>query len=118
MVTQEYQFCETKGKHITLLNPVTIIQTLRATPRLSFLNIFNAFTVAKECIVGRSNSWVVYAQFQEVPIAKTIPLTKRKPSAETIKLMAEGYRDSANDDLALAKEFEGLEPEIVDDNDQ
>jgi hypothetical protein len=35
-----------------------------------------------------------------------------------LKLMAEGYQDSANDDLALAKEFEGLEPEIDDDIDQ
>ena len=33
------------------------------------------------------------------------------PTAEA-KLMAEGYKDSADDDLAVAKEFEGIEPEL------
>jgi len=37
---------------------------------------------------------------------KITSLTKRKPSIKTAKLMAEGYKDSANDDLALTKEFE------------
>lgn len=117
MTTQEYQFCETKGKSITLLNPIGIVQTLISRRKLSFQNIVNFFTVAKECIVGRSDSWLVHAEFYENPIAKTIPFTKRKPSEDMLKLMAEGYQDSANDDLALAKEFEGLEPEIDDDYD-
>jgi len=118
MARQEYQLCETKGKGITLLNPVGIIQTLRVTRRLSFQNISNLVTVLKESVTGRSNSWLIHAQFQEGPIAKTIPLTKRKLSAVTVKLMAEYYRDSASDDLALAKEFEGIEPEIDDTCDQ
>lgn len=118
MTTQEYQFCETKGKHMTLLNPIAILRILRATPRLSFQNIFNVAIVTKECIKGKSNSWLIHAEFQENPILKTIPLTKRKLSEVTVKLMAEGYQDSANDDLALAKEFEGSEPQIDDDTDQ
>lgn len=112
MTAKEYQFCETKGKHLTFLNPIAIVQTLRATPRLTMQNIFNAITVTKDCIIGRSNSWVIYADFRKNPIAKITPLAKTKPSAKTAKLMAEGYKDSADDDLALAKEFEGIEPEI------
>lgn len=117
MAKREYPFCETKGKYVTF-NPVAVLQTLKATPRLSFQNIFNVFDVTKECIKGKSNSWVIYTRFQEIPIAKTIPLKKRKPSEETAKLMAKGYQDSANDDLALAKEFEGLEQEIDNECDQ
>jgi hypothetical protein len=37
---------------------------------------------------------------------------KRKPSAETRKLMEEYYRENATEDLALAKEFEGSEPPL------
>ena len=112
MTVKEYQFCETKGKHLTFLNPIAIVQTLRASPRLTMQNIFNAITVMKECIAGKSNSWVIHADFRKNPTAKIMPLTKRKPSVKTVKLMAEGYKDSADDDLALAKEFEGIEPEI------
>jgi len=116
MESQEHQFCENKGKHITILNPIGIIQTLRETRRLSFQNIVNAITVTKECIAGRSNSWVVHTQFQEIPIAKTVPFVKRKPSEEKVKLMIEYYQTSSDDDLALAKEFEGIDPPIDDDN--
>ena len=118
MESQEHQFCENKGKRITLLNPIGIIQTIKGTRKLSFQNISNVFTVTKECIVGRSDSWLVHVKFQESPIAKTIPLKKRKPSVQMQRLMAEGYQESANDDLALAKEFEGPEPEIDDECDQ
>lgn len=114
MTAKEYQFCETKGKCLTFLNPITIVQTVKARRRLSVQNILNAIIVAKECIIGRSNSWVIHADFRKNPIAKITPLTKRKPSIKTVKLMAEGYKDSADDDLALAKEFEGIEP-IIDD---
>lgn len=115
MKMQEYPFCETKGKHITLLNPIAIIQTLKMRPRLSIENIFNTIIIMKECVVGRSNSWVINTEFQEIPIAKTIPITKKKPSKATVKLLAEYYQASRNDDLALAKEFEGTEPQIDDD---
>ena len=115
MAKQEYQFCETKGKYITFLNPMAIVETLKAKPRLSFVNILNAFFVAKECIKGRSDSWVIYTRFQENPIAKTIPLTKRQLSKKSAKLMADYYQDSADDDLVLAKEFEEIEPQVDGD---
>jgi len=118
MESQEHQFCENKGKRITFLNPIGIIQTLIGIRRLSFQNIVNAFTVAKECVTGRSNSWVVHIQFQEIPIAKTVPFMKRKPSEEKVKLMVEYYQTSSGDDLALAKEFEGIDPPIDDDSSQ
>ena len=49
--------------------------------------------------------------FRKNPIAKIMSLTKREPSVKTVKLMAEGYKDSADDALALAKEFEEIEPD-------
>lgn len=112
MTKQEYRFCETKGKHLTLVNPIAIVETLIKKPRLSFENIINLFFVAKECIQSKSDSWVVKTEFHDYPIAKTIPLIKRKPSKAIARLMAEGYRASASDDLALAKEFEEIESEI------
>lgn len=118
MESPEAQVCENRGRRITLFNPIGIIQTLKGRPKLTIHNINNLFTVTKECVIGRSDSWLVRVRFQENPIEKTIPLRKRKPSERMLKLMAEGYQDSANDDLALAKEFEGLEPEIDDECDQ
>jgi hypothetical protein len=118
MESPEAQFCENRGKRITLFNPMWIIQTLKGRPRLTIQNINNLFTVTKECVIGRSDSWLVRVNFQKNPIEKTIPLKKRRPSEDMLKLMAKSYQDSANDDLALAKEFEGLESEIDDECDQ
>jgi hypothetical protein len=47
-------------------------------------------------------------------ISRTIPvkLAKRKPSKKTQEEMVEYYKKNAEEDLKLAKEFEGTEPEI------
>ena len=109
--TEEHLFCEAKGD-VVFFDMRTIIRKLLDLPNFSFNNIINAFTVAKECVLGNSDSWLVDAIFQEKPIVKTIPFAKRKPSEETTKLMIESYENSAGDDLAIAKELEGLECEI------
>jgi hypothetical protein len=116
MAKQEYPFCETEGKRITFLNPVAVVETLKAKPRLSLENILNLFFVVKECIKSKSDSWVIRTEFHEYPILKTIPLMKRKPSEEKVKLMIEYYQTSSDDDLALAKEFEGIDTPIDDES--
>jgi hypothetical protein len=112
---RESQFCETKGKYMAFFNPMAIVETLIARRRLTLENILNAVFIAKECIKGKSDSWVVYTKLRGEPIAEIISFTKRKPSKQILELMVEGYQDSADDDLALAKEFEGLEPAIDDE---
>jgi hypothetical protein len=112
MTTQELPFCEIKGKYLTFLNPLSLLLTLRATQKLSVQNFLNGFVILKECIVGKSNSWLFHAEFQTKPIVKTVPFVKKKPSEETAKLMSEYYEVSADDDLAIAKEFEEIDAEI------
>jgi|GEM_PF-6801480 len=118
MESPEAHFCENKGKRITFFNPIGILQILKGRPKLTIQTINNLFTVTKECVIGRSDSWLVRVTFQKNPIEKTIPLRKRRPSEAMLNLMVKSYEDSANDDLALAKEFEGLESEIDDECDQ
>jgi hypothetical protein len=116
-ITEERPFCETKGK-IVVFNILTIIRALKSLPHFSLDNLSNIKTVVKDCVLGKSNSWLVYADFHQKPIAKTIPLVKRKPSERIAKLMTEYYEASASDDLALAKEFEEIDAEIDLDSSQ
>jgi hypothetical protein len=116
MEKQEHPFCETEGKHITIVNPIAVFQTVLEKPPLSFENIRNLFSVVKDCIQSKSDSWIIYTKVHEYPPLKTIPLVKRKPSKEKVKLIIEYYKTSSDDDLALAKEFEGIDPPIVDEN--
>lgn len=110
-VQEEKPFCKVKGEYV-FFNLRTILQRIISSPRLSFENISNAITVAKDCWKGKSDSWLITADIQSKPIVATIPIVKRKPSEETAKLMVKCYQASANDDLALAKEFEETESEI------
>jgi hypothetical protein len=111
-ISKEQPFCEVKGRLI-LFNVLPIaFRVIKSLPNISSDNIKNAITVAKDCWKGKSNSWIINADVQPLPLALTIPMVKRKPSEKTAKLMAEYYQASANDDLALAKEFEGIESEI------
>lgn len=111
MTAQEEPFCQLKRGYL-FLNIRTILQKILSFPRLSLENISNAITVTIDCWKGKSDSWLIDADFQYAPVATIIPMSKRKPSKQTAKLMEEYYQDSADDDLALAKEFEGIESEI------
>jgi len=115
MTVQEEPFCEVKGEHVVIFNIKTIFQKILSSPRLSFENIYNAITVAKDCWKGKSDSWLVNMDLELKPIVTTIPIIKRKPSEQTVNLMIEYYQTAADDDLALAKEFEEIEPAIDDD---
>lgn len=112
-VAEERQFCEVK-RNFVIFNVLTLVHIVKLLPNLSFNNIKNAYTVARDCFSGKSNSWLVQVKFQTEPkpVMKTIPLTKNKPSRDVAKLMAKYYQASANDDLALAKEFEEFEADI------
>jgi hypothetical protein len=112
MQKQEHAFCETEGKHITILNPVAVIETLLEKPPLSFENILNLFFVVRDCIQSKSDSWIIHTKFQENPITLTVPLKKRKPSEQEVMVMTKCYEESSNDDLALAKECEGMDSDI------
>ena len=41
---------------------------------------------------------------------------KKKLSDKTLKLLAEGYEESADEDLEIAKDFEQAENELDQDN--
>ena len=41
-----------------------------------------------------------------------VKLNKKKLSRETAKLLAEGYKGNAEEDLAIAKDFEAAENEL------
>lgn len=112
MIAQEQPFCEVKGNFVLINVMLIAVRFIKALPNISSNNIKNVFTVAKDCWKNKSNSWIIDADIQSLPLVVTIPMVKRKPSKETAKLMAEYYQASANDDLALAKEFEGIESEI------
>ena len=116
-VTEEHPFCEAR-RHLIFFSLPTLIRTLKALPHLSLDNLSNIKTIAKECVLGKSNSWLVYADFQKKPVSMTVPLVKSKPSGQTVRLMTEYYEASASDDLALANEFEGFESEIDKENSQ
>ena len=115
MATREFRFCERKRKKITVFNPFELIRTLWYRRNLSINNFFNVLTVARECLQSGSDSWLIKADFKEKPIAETIPLIKKQPSNEIIELMIEGYQKSADEDVVIAKEFEGIETTIDDD---
>lgn len=115
MATLEFQFCERKRNKITILNPLELIWALRNRRKFSINNFSNVITVARECLQSRSDSWLIQADFKGKPMAEVIRFTKREPSKEIIELMIEGYQNSADEDLVIAKEFEGIETTIDDD---
>ncbi|MGA2683225.1 MAG: hypothetical protein ABSF44_15670 [Candidatus Bathyarchaeia archaeon] len=43
---------------------------------------------------------------------KSAKLNKKKNSRETTRLLAEGYKENAEEDLAIAKDFEAAENEL------
>lgn len=108
--TKEYRFCNAKGD-IVVFDMRAILKTLKSQ-KITFENIFNAFTIAKECILGKSDSWLVSADFKTIPVALTIPVRKRKLSEEEIAFMTKCYEESRKDDLALAKECEGMDSDF------
>jgi len=112
LAIQEYQFCRTKGNQIAL--PLSLGAMLKV---LAEKNAHDAAIVFKECIEGRSSAWFFKIEVKDVRLTRMIPSRKKTPSEETIKLMIEGYQESANEDLIIAKEFEEVENELDDDCD-
>jgi len=115
MATREFQLCERKRNKITILNPFELFWILCNRRTFSINSFFNLITFTRECLRSGSEGWLIQADFKSKPIVETIPITKRKPSKELIEQMIEGYQNSADEDLAIAKEFEGIETTIDDD---
>jgi hypothetical protein len=113
MTSQEYQFCQIKNNQI-IFDVLSILKSLKSTPKLTIRNIFNVLTVVRDCYITKSDSWLVKAHFQTVPLALTIPIKKRKLPDEEIAFMAKCYEESKEDDLALAKECEGMDSDFDD----
>jgi hypothetical protein len=113
MASQEYQFCQIKNNQI-IFDVLSMLKGLKANPRLSIANIFNVFIVARDCFIIKSDSWLIKAHFQTTPLALTIPVKKRKLPDEEIAFMAKCYEESKEDDLALAKECEGMDSDFDD----
>ncbi len=116
-MTEEHKFCDYKGD-VMRFDMLTILKTLKSQRMITFENIANAYTVARECILGKSDSWLVHSEIKSMPIALTVPLTKKRASEEEVKFMAKCYEASADDDLALAKECEGMNSDIDIDSSQ
>ena len=49
---------------------------------------------------------------------KSTRLNKKKLSRETTRLLAEGYEENAEEDLAIAKDFEAIEEDLDEDRDR
>lgn len=109
---QERRFCDAKG-NVIIFNMIEILKTIKSQKLyVTFENIVNAFTVARDCVLGRTDSWLIDFEPKEMPLALTIPLQKKKLSEEEVSFMVKCYEESAEDDLALAKECEGLDSDF------
>lgn len=108
MAVQEYQFCRKKGDRIALpLSPELMYKIITKRRAL------DAVVVFKECVDGKSSAWLFNIDITAIHPAKVIPLQK-KLSEHTIQLMVEGYQESADEDLVIAKEFAEVENELDD----
>lgn len=90
--------------------------TVLLFPFVFFVMCFGAFAYAVGLVadaVEHNKSW---RKQEHMKKRKPHPSDVGKPSDKMTKLMAEGYRDNAEEDLALAKEFEGCEPKIEDES--
>lgn len=113
MSVQEYQFCKTKGDRITLPLPAEAMQVF-----ISLQDVTDLLTVMKECVEGRSPAWFFAIEIKHyVRPTKVVPFERKKLSKETMELMIEGYKESADEDLIISEEFREIENEIDDECD-
>lgn len=77
-------------------------------------NAFDAIVVFKECVEGRTPAWFFKLEAKSIHRTEMRLLKKKQLSEETIKLLVECYQESADEDLSIAEEFQGIENELDD----
>jgi hypothetical protein len=107
MTVEEYQLCEKRGKE--MIFPPTFPEIDILTTKMDPSDVL---IVIKECLDNKTPAWFFTRDFEDMLPSRVVVLKKKTLSKDELNLLIEGYRESADEDLAIAKEFEQVENEL------
>jgi len=107
MTVEEYQICRKKGND--MIFPQTFEELDMITKKMDPVE---ALIVVKECVENKTPAWFFNRDFENMMPSRVIVFRKRKLSETLAKLLIERYEEDAEEDLAIAKEFEQVENEL------